>query len=350
MRRAVRVASVPAGHPYVLHLDDPDRPRVHRLPDPVVQGRPPGAWWPHAALEPGWVRDHADDFDVLHVHFGFEHRTPAQLRALVDAVRTVGRSLVVTVHDLRNPHEEDQRAHEERLAVLVGAADEVLTLTPGAAAVVRSRWGREAQVVPHPHVLPLTELGTARAPRRRRPVVGLHLKSLRTNVDERAVRTVVTELPDLDAVVRVHLHRDVVPADGRRRALLAAVERAAAQGSVELVRHDPWDDADLHHRLRALDVLVLPYRHGTHSGMVELCADLGTAVVAPDVGFWHEQSSVHRYRTGPDGPVPGTLRAAVREALAAPAAPVAAADRVAQRVQVATVHDEVYRRTLRRTA
>lgn len=350
MRRAVRVASVPAGHPYVLHLDDPDRPRVHRLPDPVVDGRPAGVWWPHAALEPGWVRDHADDFDVLHVHFGFEHRTPAQLRALVDAVRGAGRSLVVTVHDLRNPHEEDQRAHEERLGVLVGAADEVLTLTPGAAAAVRSRWGREAQVVPHPHVLPLAELGSARAPREHRPVVGMHLKSLRTNVDERAVRAVVAEPADLDAVVRVHLHRDVVPADGGRRALLAALERAAAQGSVELVLHDPWDDAELHRRLRGLDVLVLPYRHGTHSGMVELCADLGTAVVAPDVGYWHEQASVHRYRVGPDGPVPGSLRDAVRAALAAPAGPVAAADRLAQRRQVAVVHDEVYRRTLRWTA
>lgn len=350
MERAVRVASVPAGHPYVLHLDDPDRPRVHRLPDPVVEGRPPGAWWPHAALEPGWVRDHADDFDVLHVHFGFEHRTPDQLRALVTAVRAAGRSLVVTVHDLRNPHEDDQQAHEERLAVLVGAADEVLTLTPGAAAVVRSMWGREAQVVPHPHVLPLAELGSVRAPRQRRSVVGLHLKSLRTNVDERAVRAVVTELADLDAVVRVHLHREVLPPDARRRTLLDAVERAASRSVVELVRHDPWDDAELHRRLRGLDVLVLPYRHGTHSGMVELCADLGTAVVAPDVGFWHEQSSVTRYRTGPDGPVPGAVRAAVREALAAPAAPAAAADRVAQRREVAAVHDAVYRRTLRRAA
>ncbi|GAB4071159.1 hypothetical protein GCM10028777_38530 [Angustibacter speluncae] len=350
MRQAVRVASVPTAHPYVLHLDDPDRPRVHRLPDPVVAGRPAGVWWPHAALGADWVREHAGDFDVLHVHFGFEHRTPAELRDLVDAVRAAGRSLVVTVHDLRNPHEEDQQAHEERLAVLVDGADEVLTLTAGAAAVVRSRWGREALVVPHPHVLPLAQLGAARPPRGHRPVVGMHLKSLRTNVDERAVHAAVDELPDLDAVVRVHLHRDVAPADERRRALLGAVERAAAQAGVELVRHDPWDDDELHRRLRELDVLVLPYRHGTHSGMVELCADLGTAVVAPDVGFWHEQARVHRYRTGQDGPVTGSLRDAVRAALAAPAAPVAAAHRVAQRLRVAADHDAVYRRALRRTA
>lgn len=350
MRPPLRVVSVPGAHPYVRHLDDPEVPRVRRLPEPAVPGRPADRWWPHPALDPDWVHAHAPTFDVLHVHFGFEHRTPGQLRSLVAAVHQEGLALVVTVHDLHNPHEHDQRHHLERLGVLVGAADEVLTLTPGAAVVVRGRWGREAQVVPHPHVLARVGLGTARGPRRGRAVVGLHLKSLRTNVDDAAVRATVEELREVAADVRVHLHRDVDTSDGRRRALLVDLERAAAQGAVDLVRHERWGDAELHRRLRELDALVLPYRHGTHSGLVELCADLGTPVVAPTTGWWHEQQLVHRYRLAADGPVPGTVRAAVLRALAAPAEPLLPRVRLAQRREVAAAHATLYERAVRRRA
>ena len=46
---------------------------------------------------------------------------------------------------------------------------------------------------------------------------------------------------------------------------------------------------------------VLPYRFGTHSGWLEACVDLGTAVVAPSCGFYAEQQPVHSYRHDEDG-------------------------------------------------
>ena len=54
----IRVASIPAGHPYVAHLADPDGDAVLRLPDPAPQVADPlpGQWWPPPMLEPGWVR------------------------------------------------------------------------------------------------------------------------------------------------------------------------------------------------------------------------------------------------------------------------------------------------------
>ena len=45
--------------------------------------------------------------------------------------------------------------HDEQLDVLVPAAAELVTLTGGAAREIRQRWGREAQVVGHPHVVDL---------------------------------------------------------------------------------------------------------------------------------------------------------------------------------------------------
>ena len=59
---------------------------------------------------------------------------------------------VLTVHDLRNPHQHDAAVLERQLAVLVPAADVVLTLTDGAAAEIATRFGRAAEVVPHPAV------------------------------------------------------------------------------------------------------------------------------------------------------------------------------------------------------
>ena len=53
--------------------------------------------------------------------------------------------------------------------------------------------------------------------------------------------------------------------------------------------HDYFSDDELWDYLHALDVSVLPYRFGTHSGWLEACHDLGTTVVAPTCGFYAEQ-------------------------------------------------------------
>ena len=104
----IRVLSVPSRHVYVDHLADPDGDEVTRLPDPLVPGRSQAApWWPPLALEAQWVLDHADEFDVIHVHFGFDAARPQDLRDVVAALRRHGKPLVYTVHDLRNPHHDD---------------------------------------------------------------------------------------------------------------------------------------------------------------------------------------------------------------------------------------------------
>src|ERR1700744_5780629 len=58
----IRVASVPADHPYVRHLSAPGGDLVERLPDEREPGQ--RGWWPPRMLETGWVRENADDFDL----------------------------------------------------------------------------------------------------------------------------------------------------------------------------------------------------------------------------------------------------------------------------------------------
>jgi hypothetical protein len=336
--RAVRVASVPAGHVYVRHLSEPGRrTAVVRLPDPPVPGAPPGRWWPPPMLEASWVRGHDAAFDVFHLHFGFDDRTPAQLRELVDTLRERGRPLVLTVHDLRNPHHRDPAQHAAALDVLVPAAAAVITLTPGAAAVIRRRWGRRAQVVAHPHVVPPSLLAASR-PVHDGFVVGMHAKSVRANADPvpvaRVLAAAVAALPG--AVLRIDAHDD----DSGRAV-------AAALPDLDVRVHPPFSDAELWAYLSGLDVSVLPYRTGTHSGWLEACYDLGTTVVAPNCGFYAEQAPCLGYGHDESGLDGASLAAAVRTAyVERPRWRAGQAVRAAQRRAIAAAHEAIYRSVL----
>jgi beta-1,4-mannosyltransferase len=224
----VRVLHVPGDHDYVAHLGDDRVPGVEVVRDDDAE--PAAGWRPSPALDAAWVAAHADRFDVLHLHFGFEGRSPEQLRALVAAVRAAGRRLVLTVHDLQNPHLREQDRFDALLDVLVPAADALVTLTPGAAAEVRTRWGRDCVVVPHPHVAPPAEVGRPR-PARSPRVVGLHLKSLRANLVALPVLTALADAVEGSpgTVLRVDVHEEALdPAFGRHDAALVAWLRAAA--------------------------------------------------------------------------------------------------------------------------
>ena len=92
----MEILAIPAEHPYTQAV----RPAgVEYLPDPDIDGN----WWPHPALTAQyWAQlDPADAPDALHVHFGFEHFSPAEIRELVEALPV---PLVVTVHAVSYTH------------------------------------------------------------------------------------------------------------------------------------------------------------------------------------------------------------------------------------------------------
>ena len=308
--RRVRVLSVPAVHPYVEHLLSASGG------DPFEQVRtgPQGPGWaPSPCWDPAWLAVHGDRIDVVHVHFGFEHLTGDQLREWVAALRRLGIGLVLTVHDLENPHLLDQGPQLRALVVLVGAADVVLTLTPGAAREIGDRYGRSADVVPHPHLVDLARMAAAR-PQHDGFVVGLHAKDRANCRPER---------------VADELDRAVVSLPGGRR---------QPGPRARLTDEQLWD------HLSGLDVLVLPYAFGTHSGFVEACHDLGTAVVAARTGYLHQQQQVISF----DLDEPGSLTAALSRAyVQGPARRAAVADRARQRDEIGDAHARVYEAVVR---
>ena len=105
-------------------------------------------------LDGSWIEGHAADFDLMHLHFGSESLSLEQLASALDALQRTGRPLVYTVHDLVHPQLTDQDHHRAQLDLLVTRAQELVTLTSGAAREIARRWGRRATVIPHPRMLP----------------------------------------------------------------------------------------------------------------------------------------------------------------------------------------------------
>ncbi len=333
----LRLASIPPHHPYV----DAVRPASAV----AVDGDRVAGWAPDPLLTPARLGQLADQIDVLHLHFGYDHLTPQAMQNWLEVIRDRQVPLVVTVHDLRNPHHQTRELHDEHLRLLTRSADQVLTLTEGAAAEIERRFGRRAMVVAHPSLL---DPGSMNEMSPTEPgLVVIHLKSLRNNVIDpaRLVAATVRGARACGGRVRVDIHPEVVP-----RPELAAVHSAASRGELELAVHERFGDQELISHLSRAQVCVLPYRFGTHSGWLELCRDLGTTVVAPSCGYFG----------GTDGQWDGifsfdcdeeqgfqdrSLSAKVATALAAPPSqPADRAWRSAQLQGVRAAHADVYAR------
>ena len=364
-RDSIRVASVPSGHVYIRHLDPlpgtaQGIPGVVRLPDPdpdSPDNPATGKWWPPVMLSAEWIDANAESFDVFHIHFGFDALDPRDLQEVVTALRRHGKPLIYTVHDLRNPHHESPAAHDAHLNVLIPGADALITLTEGAAAEIERRWGRRPHVIAHPHVVELDTMADyAHRPRATGAPyrVGVHVKSLRASMEPLPVIRALLEVAREDGgmVVQVNGHCDVLQPDGARydAELAQFLGGEAGSAELELHVHDFLPDDQLWEYLAGLDLSVLPYRFGTHSGWLEACRDLGTAVAAPDCGFYADQGPVFSYSHSEDGLDAESLKAAVRAARnAGPPRPLEPRVRAEQRAGIASRHAELYAGLLQRS-
>ena len=353
----LRVASVPGSHIYVRHLSAPaGTDTVVRLADPEPgDGRTvPGGWWPPLMLEPGWVSTNHDRFDVFHVHFGFDAVGPDVLTDVIHELKIHHKPLVYTVHDLRNPHHLRPDAHAVQQEVVIAAADELITLTAGAAQAIWQRWGRNVHVLPHPHVLEADRIDRPRGPDERF-VIGVHAKSLRANMDPLpvldALVPIVAAFPG--AILQIDVHDEIFdPANHwfapQTGDALLAYDR---HDHVRVRVHPYFTDEQLWEYLASLTVSVLPYRFGTHSGWLEACHDLGTAVIAPTCGFYEQQEPCGVFEFAEDRFDEGSLQLAVHDAYrrwsaGTPAPRARWSVRRAQRSALAAAHRRVYESVL----
>lgn len=332
-----RVLSYPPVHDYVDRLDGHAARLVHR--------EEPWPRLPHL-YDPDWVHEHVDQWDLVHLHFTREQHPVEVVDAVLRAHAAAGRPVVWTAHDLRNPHLRAPGAEVAHLQVLADHADAVVTLTPGAADEVLDRFGRHARVIPHGPLVPAEEAvrrrADARARRRDGPArVLLLAKSLRANLDWRsALEAARSWDPDV-TMLEVHLHPDA-PARDEVEAL--AVDSPA----VDLQLAPRLSTSRLWSRVAEAEVLLLPYRWGTHSGLLELATDLGTPVVAGDVGHLRDQGPVALVPVHADRVDPALLTQAVRTVLRVAPTPIAIEDRTRLLTVLRQAHAELYAELLGR--
>jgi hypothetical protein len=317
----IRVAPIPHTDAYVDAVLPPGAVRV----GPARERSP----W----LDPGYLAEHCDEIDVLHLHAGYGHLAEADPECWSEAVRRLGVPLVVTVHQLNDPDQAVRARLDTHLEAVLATAEVVLTLTRGAADDIAERFGRTAIVVAHPSVVAADpRLGSERG------LVGMQ------------VGPASAAVPDPAALVRA-AHSGAVSGGGRLRVLVAAdnqsgldpdIWQLAGRGAVELVVH-PRDQWVAH--LQQLHVAVLPERCGTHSRDLEICRDVGTRVVVPSGGWFADQwSEVVTYGDDERGGLDEVwLSGAVAVALTRPMP--RPADRVwreQQRAAIQRVHADVY--------
>lgn len=340
----IRVASVPATHVYVRHLC---HPLVERLVDPSGDDlRTP------SFLAPEWIKRHADLFDVLHINFGFEFYPTSQLVELCDALAECRKGLVYTAHDLRNPNHTDRRKQDEALDLWMSSADEIVTLTPSAAADIRSKWGRRAHVIPHPHVIELDDMRTLQRARLQHwdgYRIGIHFKSMRPNMVGAPLLRAALEAAREDGFrLLVHIHHDVLDPTGDHYdpALTDLILHSvcASDSVMDLHIHKYFADDELWNFMLAVDAVLLPYIFGTHSGFLEACRDLGTTVIAPLCGAYADQGARHEFksneRTGVD--VSSLKAAMVAARRAGRNEAITPSVRAVQQREIAQAYYEVY--------
>ena len=305
-------------------------------------------------LEPGWVSRNHDRFDVFHVHFGFDAISPDVLTAVMQELKERSKPLLYTMHDLRNPHHPDPQAHSVQQDIIVAAADELITLTPGAAQLIRHRWGRSSRVLPHPHVL---ERDGIEQPRRDRDqfVIGIHAKSLRANMDPLpivdALVDIVSALPH--AILQINVHDEIFDPANHWYAPQAghSLLNYGSHGHVDVRVHPYFSDDELWDYLASLNVSLLPYRFGSHSGWLEACFDLGTALIVPSCGFYDQQRPCGVFGFTEDHFDAESLRRAVddayqRWAAGRPAPRATWSARRTERAEVAAAHRCLYQSVL----
>jgi hypothetical protein len=163
----------------------------------------------------------------------------------------------------------------------------------------------------------------------------------------RALAEVVPTLPG--GRIQVNIHHDVFDPGGLRHDpdLTRYLAAAAAAGEIDLRVHDCLRDEQLWAYLESLDVSVLPYRFGTHSGWLEACHDLGTTVIAPSCGYFGAQRPCLAYRHDESGFDAGSLQDAVLDAYRRrPRWQARPEDRLRERTDIAVAHRRLYEQLL----
>lgn len=289
--RELRIAHVPLNTPANRKLVAPGRFRPCNddgHPGGIAIPSNVSVQWLLQRLEDAAVRD---AFDVLHIHFGLEDAPVASLAAVCAAMRSAGKPVVYTCHELESVHGMDQAHYSAALRCLIAHATAVTVMTEAAKCALVARFPESAtrvHVVPHGYVLPPNSPLFGSATRRTGAPAMLSFGSFRENRE-----LLATSINTLFVARSVNAHFTVAtkPIAGRRAnaATLACLSMVDNAPNADLLMQSQYSDQEVAQLFAGADFVLLPYRTAGHSGQLALALDVGAIPVLTDVGFLKPQ-------------------------------------------------------------
>jgi hypothetical protein len=179
--------------------------------------------------------------------------------------------------------------------------------------------------------------------------VGVHLKNARASIIAAPVLGCLIGLPkDPRFRYRIDVNENGWRSLTQREPGLPAIlANLVARNDVVVSVHDRFDDRALWNYLDEIDVAILPYAWGTHSGWAEACLDKGVRVVAPQTTCIPDQhSAIVPYSSAQLDQLFPILTRIYEERLEAHCWTLD--ERVAQQRQISARHEMIYRDLLAR--
>ena len=282
--------------PRVLHYPDATRyaarmeGHLTRAPasmgDDVAGQHDDHADTPADPYDPMWLREHSQDWDIVHVHVGLPPGTDPRLPIALDTHRRQGTPVLVTVHDLPGSGTIAGDALDmPSVQRVLADAWLVTTFTTGAARTILERTGIRPRVIPHGPMLSGADLLRAR---RYRTACGGEWGPILVELEPHHPANDVNGALDACALLAGSM-----PV----RLLVHAVHEHAVAGhpgiqAADLVVHHGLAFDQVVDHIAAARALVLPRTAGLHSQRLELAADIGTPVISGRVGHLAEQHPV----------------------------------------------------------
>jgi len=232
-----------------------------------------------------WIRENEKKWDIVHFHFGWEQYPLEHITEVVAAHVRTGKPIVVTVHDTRNPHTKDSVADQAYLTVILHAASAVVTLTPSAASHIRDTYGVNVMVIPHGPLLTRDRMEHYRHVQHQTleaETIYVHLKGGRTNLDWQRLLVMAPAIKRQSGYTLkfgVRINSDI-------HTYVSGMSEVYAE---HIILQSEVTDDELYAEMIRHAAVLLPYRWGSHSGMIELAKDLGVPSIVYDTGHYEDQ-------------------------------------------------------------
>lgn len=273
-----RVLSYPPKHPYI--------DRLHGIAGEFVYRDEPSPKLPHF-YDPTWLDAHEDDWDIVHFHFGWEQYPPAKLESVLKAHKDSDKPIFLTIHDTRSPHTQSSEEDAVYLSLLTKDASHVITLTESAKRIIEQTYNVTPYVIPHG---PLHTEEQMRHYRKKHSenysdtnhTVYVHVRGGRINLDwKRLLRFA----PGIESETGYRLTFGIKQNTSAHEYVKGSPQEEQAYVKVGA----EYTDEELSYVIAKSKALLLAYKWGSHSGLVELAHDIGTPVLIYDTGHYRDQ-------------------------------------------------------------